>query len=118
MKRKTKVYSPEARKIIDERIKTLFENAELIYRQDRSLADRYVRLAIKLSMKYKIPIKSEYKRRFCRHCRSYLIPGLNCRVRTRDRKVIYLCQSCKRHSRIPFYKEVKEKRKRCKNIKR
>jgi len=97
--------------IVISRIKKLFEEAENIFKEDKKLANRYVSLARKLSMKYKVKIPTELKRRFCKNCYSYLKPGVNCRVRLRNKKVVYYCLECKHYMRFPYIKEIKLKRK-------
>lgn len=87
------------RKIALARIHELFKQAELILKEDRKLANRYVELARKISMRSKARIPSNLKRRFCRHCYHYLQPGINCRIRTRNKKVVYYCLDCKHHMR-------------------
>jgi ribonuclease P protein subunit RPR2 len=65
-------------------------------------ANRYVELARGLAMKANIRLPSELKRRFCRHCHSFLVPGRNLTVRTSEGKLVYSCHECKRHWRMPL----------------
>ncbi len=89
--------------IAKSRIKRLFMLAEEYALSNRlSLSDRYVFLARKLSMRYLVPIPKEYKRRFCKHCYCYLLPGNNCRVRIQRSRIITYCNNCKKYSRKPF----------------
>ena len=90
------------KKMAQERIKSLFKQAELIFPTDKKLAHRYVHLARKIAMKARIRIPRELKRRFCKHCYSYLKPGKNARVRVHGGKVIIYCAECKKFTRIPF----------------
>jgi len=75
-------------------------------------ADRYVELARKIGMRYNVPIPAKYKKRLCKHCYSYLLPGVNARVRTGRSKVIIFCENCKKYMRFPFIREVKERRRK------
>jgi len=84
--------------IAKERIATLFKEAESA---DQGYSDRYVEIARRIAMKYKIKIPIELKRRFCKNCQTYLRPGVNCRVRTRKGRLIYYCKKCKNYSRYP-----------------
>ncbi len=93
------------RKIAGERIEKLFSLAES---SSQKLADSYVDLARKISMKVNLRLPSSIKRRFCKNCGAYFRQGVNCRVRTRNGKVIYYCFNCKRTYRIPFLKEKKK----------
>ena len=89
------------KEIAKERVKILFQQAEEVFSKNKSLANRYVTLARKISMKVKIRIPLELKRKFCKHCYKFLMPGINSRVRTRDGKVIISCFECKKFTRIP-----------------
>jgi len=90
----------EQKKIALERIKVLFKEAAEVFPKNKALANRYVQLARNIAMKVKIRIPLEYRRRFCKHCHAYLVPGVNSRVRTRDGKVIISCLECKKFIRI------------------
>jgi ribonuclease P protein subunit RPR2 len=96
-------------KIAKERINELFRQAEEMFDEDPKLSDRYVQIARKISMKLKVRIPPELKRRFCKHCYCYLVPGKNCRVRTHEGKVVYYCRQCKKFMRFP-YKSKKSKK--------
>ncbi len=90
------------KKIAEERMHTLFSQAELRFKEDSSLSDRYVKLARILSMKYKVPLPRELKRRYCRKCLRYLSPSQK-KVRTKAGKVVISCPYCKHQSRIPLH---------------
>ncbi|MFP4112113.1 MAG: ribonuclease P protein component 4 [Candidatus Woesearchaeota archaeon] len=105
--------SKAQKEIARQRIKELFKEAHTAF-HDKSLgkeySDRYVALARKIAMKYNIRMTSEQKRKFCKHCYSYLEPGYNARVRAREGKMVYFCENCKKYTRLPYIKEQKEKR--------
>jgi len=84
-------------------IHDLFKEAKAIYKIDKKLANRYVFLARKIAMKFKVKIPKEYKRRFCKHCYTYLVPGDNCKVRTSRGNVVYYCYSCKKYMKIGYH---------------
>ena len=89
--------------IAKNRIHRLFKLAEKYALQDRlELSDRYVFLARKISMRYLVPMPRGFKRRFCKHCYSYLLPGVNCRVRIHRSNVVTYCHNCKRYMRMPL----------------
>ena len=111
MKRKCGQKPQQFKRIAAERIEKLFSEAEKQFKKDKTLSDRYVQLARKISMKYKVKIPSSLKKRFCKHCKCYLVPGVNCRVRLYGKKVRYYCQSCKSYMRFPYVKEKKAKKK-------
>lgn len=104
---KKRAYSPKPAKqakTAKERIAELFRLAEEVFDEDEELADRYIGLARKISMRYKVRIPKELKKRFCKHCYSYLVPGKNCRVRTHEGKVVYYCMKCGEVMRFPYRK--------------
>jgi len=88
--------------IANERIEQLFDQADKIFSENSKLVDRYVDLARKIAMKSKVKIPSKFKRKYCKHCYSYLMPSVNCRVRTQNSKLVYSCLKCKKFSRIPL----------------
>ncbi len=94
----------EQKKIAEERIKILFQQAQENFSKNKSLANRYVTLARKIAMKVKVRIPLELKRRYCKHCYKYLMPGVNARIRTRIGKVVISCLECKKFMRIPTLK--------------
>ena len=83
-----------------EKIKILFSEAEMQFSKNPSLSDRYVDIARKLAMKFNIKMPRELKRKFCRHCYSYLVPNKNCRVRIHKSRVVYSCLNCKKFMRF------------------
>ena len=89
-------------KIAKENIDMLFTEAKMAYKEDKKLANRYIALARKTAMKYKLKMPRQYKRRFCKHCYHYLMPGDNCRVRTARGKVVYYCLDCKKYMRFIY----------------
>jgi ribonuclease P protein subunit RPR2 len=92
------------REIAKERIENLFEEAEKEFSKHPERADRYVELARKIAMKTKVRM-TDYRTKFCKHCYKYLKPGANCRVRTKNKKVIYYCMNCKRYIKFPYLRE-------------
>ena len=92
------------KEIAKERVKKLFSEAEKVFSRNKSLAHRYVTLARKIAMKVKLRMPRELKRKYCKHCYKFLMPGVNARVRTRDGKVIISCLECKKFMRIPVRK--------------
>ncbi|MEE9323650.1 MAG: ribonuclease P protein component 4 [Candidatus Aenigmarchaeota archaeon] len=101
---------PEAwKKIAEERIQILFDQAESEFDEHPERSKRYVELARKMGMRYNVRFTKGMKMRFCKKCLSYLKPGANCRVRTRRDKqsVIITCLGCGNVSRYPYIKEKK-----------
>jgi len=102
MKKRYSKKPDEFKKIALERVKKLFKEADLAFKENPNLSNRYVALARKIAMKYKVNIPSDLKRKYCKHCYCYLKPGKNCRVRIQNNKVVYFCSNCKRYMRFPY----------------
>ena len=106
---KPRIPKSKQREIALERIDILFYQAEEKFALHPDLSNRYVELARKISMKLRLRIPSIYKRKYCKHCYAYLVPGKNCRVRIRTKKIIISCQECKKFMRIPLTKQKEKK---------
>ncbi|MBD3361809.1 ribonuclease P [Candidatus Woesearchaeota archaeon] len=102
MKRHFSRKQKKNKEIARKRILFFFEQARKVFDFNPSLANRYVTLARKYAQRYKVRIPRELKRRFCKHCYKYLVPGVNCRVRTHDGKVVYTCFNCKKFMRFEY----------------
>lgn len=94
----------QQKEIAQQRIVQLFTESEKMFSSHPALAHRYVALARKIAMKTKVKIPLELRRRMCKHCHKYLLPGINARVRTAGGKVIISCFECKKFMRIPIKK--------------
>ena len=95
--------------IAKKRINKLFEIAEQNALSGKLiLANRYVEIARKISMRYLVSIPKEHKIRFCKHCYSYLLPDVTSRVRFNRGRIIVYCNSCKKYTRIPLKNKVKQ----------
>lgn len=107
MKQRYSKKSKEFKEIAKERIEVLFEEAKMAFNSDPKLSNRYVKLARELAMKAKVKIPSLLKKRFCKHCYSYLVPSKNVRIRLQKAKLVYYCLNCKKYMRFPYTKEKK-----------
>ncbi len=112
MKPKYRKKPENIRGIALERINILFGQADSKFKENPALSDRYVQLARKIGMRYKVRIPPDLRKKFCRHCYSFLMPPLNCRIRLRNQKVVYYCLNCKKYMRFPYLREKKERRKK------
>jgi len=93
------------KRIAIRRIQSLFHMANEIFYEDPPLAQRYVDIARKIAMAAKVHLPIEYKRQVCKHCKSFILPGVNCRVRVKQRRephVVITCLNCGRQMRIPL----------------
>lgn len=101
--------SSALKEIARERITTLFQQAQETFPEHPQLAHRYVELARKIAMKVNGRLPPQYKRKFCKHCYHFLMPGFNARIRTRAGKVVISCLDCKKFMRIPTIKKTRLK---------
>jgi len=108
MSRKRFLKKLKERKQAPDKMKELMQLAEDA--KSKLKADMYVRKARNVAMRHKIRWPRGLKRRFCKHCYSYLRPGKNLRVRTHEGKVVYHCMDCKKYMRFPYTREKKLKK--------
>jgi len=89
----------EAKEIIPE----LLKKSKLAYKKgNKKLSLTYSKKIRFLYMKHKIKLPKSTKRQLCKHCYTILIPSINCRIRTKDSKLIIYCLDCKKYTRIPI----------------
>jgi len=98
----------EAKRIARERIVRLFSQAEKESDQYPARSNRYVELARAISMKQRVRIPRELRRRFCRHCSAFLVPGRTSRVRVHGGKVVVTCLVCGSVRRYPVVRQHNE----------
>jgi ribonuclease P protein subunit RPR2 len=85
-----------------QRIMRLFELADEEFRMHPDRSDRYVRLARRIGMRYRVRMPSELKQRICRHCHSYLVHGATARTRLHGTHIATTCIACGKQMRIPY----------------
>lgn len=107
--RRNRRSSAEFKKIAAERVERLFELAETEFKQHPELSDRYVRLAWKLKTRYNVKLPSHLKRKFCRKCLSFWMPGVSCRVRLQSGRIVVTCLRCGRVERLPYKPKIENK---------
>jgi ribonuclease P protein subunit RPR2 len=88
-------------RIARERVSDLFALAEREAGGGHvDLADRYVRLARRIGMRYNVRIAPEYRELFCRGCSGYWIEGRTVRTRMRSGCRVRVCLRCGRTRRV------------------
>lgn len=87
--------------VAEERIETLAKLARETAVSDPELATEYVRLARRISERYRIELPRDFRRFTCDRCDAYLRPGHNARVRLRDGHVAITC-ACGAIARYPY----------------
>ncbi len=90
------------RDIAQQQIQRLFELADVISETRPELSDRYIHLAKQIGMRHRVRIPSHLKRRMCKHCGKYLVPGRTCRVRLNYARVVITCYACGKQIRYPY----------------
>jgi ribonuclease P protein subunit RPR2 len=98
----------ETTKIALERIHALFQQAESTFPMNPQQAQRHVDLARKIAQRTRTHLPPHLRRRVCRKCNAYLVPGSTSRTRIRQRRephVAITCLKCGNIQRHP----IKEK---------
>jgi ribonuclease P protein subunit RPR2 len=101
------------KQIAKQRIQILFQQAERTCRDNPQLSQRYVQIARKIAMSARMRLPTESKRRICKKCNSFLVPGQNSRVRIKPRRELHkvvTCLNCGNQTRIPLKPKLKEKK--------
>jgi len=101
--------APGYLKIASERIIKLLSEADSEFKEHHELSKRYVYIARKISMKYKVKFTSDQKKLFCKKCNSYLRNGVTSRVRLEHGKIVTTCLGCGNMRRILYKKSTKKK---------
>jgi len=93
----------KAKKEAKQLIPKLLKKAKLAYKKGaKQRSKTYSKKIRYLYMKHKLKLPKSLKRQLCKHCHSILIPSINCRIRTKQGKLIIYCQDCKHYTRLPF----------------
>ncbi len=98
----SKLPKKELKKIGLERIEKLLEMSKQNIEKNNDLSNRYVKLAWDIKTRYNITLPKKLKLKFCRKCKTNLIPGKNCRVRIKNQRVIVSCLNCNYERRYPI----------------
>jgi len=83
-------------------INALFKRADEVFKEKPELADRYAQLARRIAMRCRVRIPRKWKRRYCKKCQKFLKPGVNARIRLRNKRIIITCLECGNKVRIPY----------------
>ena len=93
-----------------ERMDILFSMAKKEFSTNPERSNRYVSLARKISTKYNTKIPYKWARSYCKNCYKFLAYGNNSSVRLVNGEVNIKCHECDYTMKIPYKKEIKEKR--------
>lgn len=105
-------FKPNLKLDILQQIILLLEYADEVILTNEDLAQTYARQARKLQMKARIKFPPEWKKRFCKHCKTFLHPGVNATVRlSSTNKILAIkCLKCGGYTRIPYSKKLRGKK--------
>jgi ribonuclease P protein subunit RPR2 len=104
----------EQKEIAAERIEILFALADAAaLSKDLECADRRIAQAKKIAMKYNLRTPRELRRKACKYCEGYLLPGVTSRVRVKsaDLRVEVRCLRCDKVMYYPYAREKQRGRK-------
>jgi ribonuclease P protein subunit RPR2 len=82
-----------------ERLQAAARDAVRDGREERARA--YVRRARRIAERHRLRLPREFARSICRSCDTYLVAGVNARVRTQSGHVVVTCE-CGDHARYPY----------------
>jgi len=94
--------------IARERIDQLFQHAESTFKKHPEDAQKAVKRARSVGMKFRVHMPKSVKRKYCKKCGSFLKPGVNCTVRLNQKKqphIVITCKACRAVMRIPYKKK-------------
>ncbi len=85
-----------------QKIRALFDAAALAFSANPAQAHKLAAQAHRLMLRSKVKLPAVLKRRFCKQCRAFWVPGATVRVRLTKGKVVYTCLACKHALRMPL----------------
>jgi ribonuclease P protein subunit RPR2 len=102
----------ETKRIALDRIRVLFSLARETVHENPDFAQHYVDIARRISMTARVRLPIECRRQVCRHCKGFILPSVNCRVRIQQRPephVVVTCLLCGESTRFPLKSRRKTK---------
>lgn len=91
-------------KVAKERIDILLNLARKELEKKPERSRRYVELARKIGMRYKVRFTKQTKESFCKKCDTLLVPGktLQTRLDSKTKSVVIKCMNCNYSYRKPY----------------
>lgn len=77
-----------------QRIARLFELAEKEFGLHPGRSNRYVQLARRIGMRYRVRMPAELKQKVCKKCHAYLVQGATARTRLEGDHITTTCLVC------------------------
>ncbi|MCE8425453.1 MAG: ribonuclease P [Candidatus Methanoperedens sp.] len=91
-----------AKDMASQRINRLFELAHSESKTHPDRSNRYVQLARRIGMRYRVRIPAEIKKQICKHCHNFLVEGVTSRTRLRGEYISTTCTICGKQMRRPY----------------
>ena len=104
MRKKFKGTKKQQQKLALAEIIAILSKAADVFGTKPELAHKYAKKSRRIALKYKLKLPSSLKRRICKNCFSFLVPGKNLRARTTRGHVTYYCLECKKFMRFGYRK--------------
>ena len=102
MKKKFKGTRKEQEKQALAEIIDIIGKAKEAFNKKPELSHKYAKKARRTALKYKLKLPLSLKRRICKSCHAFLVPGKNLRVRTTRGHVTYYCLECRHFMRVGY----------------
>src|SRR3989338_5039250 len=102
MRKKFKGTRKEQQKLALSEIMAILNKAKGVFGEKPELSHKYAKKARRTALKYKLKLPLSLKRRICKNCFSFLVPGKNLRVRTTRGHITYYCLNCKKFMRFGY----------------
>ena len=104
MRKKFKGARKQQQKLALAEITAILSKAGEVFGEKPDLSHKYAKKARRMALKYKLKLPLSLKRRICKSCHAFLVPGKNLRVRTTRGHVTYYCLECRKFMRFGYKK--------------
>ena len=102
-----RISKDEAKELTEDRIERLLKTAEdAAVKGDLDLANKCVEKLWAIKLKFRIRLKPNQKKLFCKKCLHFLVDSKTGRFRTREGKLVITCLNCGAVSRQPLHERV------------
>jgi ribonuclease P protein subunit RPR2 len=101
----------DSKQIALQRIQILFRLAKEAIHDKPDLAQRYIVIARKIAMRTRLHLPPQYRLLVCKHCKRFILPGVNSRVRTQPRgepHIVVTCLHCGGKMRMPLRRKKRQ----------
>src|SRR3989338_2809803 len=106
MRKKFKGTKKQQQKLALSEIGGILAKAREAFDAKPKLAHKYAKSSRRIALKYKLKLPLNLKRRICKNCHAFLVPGKNLRVRTTRGHVTYYCLECRKFMRFGYKKKL------------